>query len=369
MSTLVCENGFNFDKKKTMSASDISETISILKGKNFFDSKLIGYLESLNEMVGLEEIKKMVSDMVRYTLVVGHLSSSSVEDGDMNHVMVCGPPGCGKTSLAKIIGGVFSSLLPFGRKTFREEQMLRYALNQMYRDLPDPGEDGYIDAQIEIDEIDEVLYDYGVSRLEEEEPKVIFAGKQDLVGRYMGHSSKKTEEFLEKNRNSVIILDEAYVLCADERDTFGLESATVINTFMDKYPSEYVFIIIGYDNMKSTIFKAQPGMQRRIKWAFEITKYTPSELFQIFQKKIGNIWRHEVKEEFFVRNYKHFKYYGGDVDRFIHYAKVSSTSRYFKEDKDDAVVVINDHDISSSIKRLESSCCSSVDEFKCMMYG
>lgn len=64
-------------------------------------------LTLLNEMVGLRTIKQSILDQLLYFVQDLHNNDTG---GDYKHTVICGPPGTGKTEIAKIIGKMYSKL-------------------------------------------------------------------------------------------------------------------------------------------------------------------------------------------------------------------------------------------------------------------
>jgi len=97
----------------------------------------------------------------------------------------------------------------------------------------------------------------------------------DFIAGYVGQTTLKTREILEKNRNKIIIIDEAYGFATSEHNWFGKEALIEINSYMSEFPNEL-----------------QPGIARRIRYNFHIENYNNEELLNIFTlkiKKIGTI--------------------------------------------------------------------------------
>ena len=76
--------------------------------------KLItGPLMELDRMVGLKNTKRSILDMIMHFSQGIHKKNE-----DYLHMVVCGPPGCGKTSFCRILGKILSGLGILSKNTF-----------------------------------------------------------------------------------------------------------------------------------------------------------------------------------------------------------------------------------------------------------
>lgn len=159
---------------------------------------------------------------------------------------------------------------------------------------------------------------------------IIKLKRNDLIGKYVGHTAIKTREALMKGLDKVIFIDEAYELyntsTDNGSDSFGMECLSTILNFMNEFSDRCIIVFAGYENMlKETIFRVQPGLERRIAFTFELTDYTSNELIQIYEKQLReNDWILKDKEKIlilFEKNKKLFKFGGGDTNRLCLYTK------------------------------------------------
>lgn len=166
----------------------------------------------------------------------------------------------------------------------------------------------------------------------------VIVSRTDFVANYLGQSSNKTLDLLEANLGKVLFIDEAYNLIHDDQDSYGLESLTTLNLFMSQHPSDIIIIFAGYkEQMQDTIFKYQPGLQRRCTWTFDIEPPDSKNLMDIFLYQISNeAWsmKNDVSDndlqKFFTNNISSFKAgYGGDTAKLIHYAKLEKSFEDF----------------------------------------
>jgi hypothetical protein len=164
---------------------------------------------------------------------------------------------------------------------------------------------------------------------------ITVVSREDFIGGFMGQTAAKTKKLLEDNIGKVLFIDEAYSLLTDMRDIYGLESINTINLFLSEHPDKIVVIFAGYkDHMKSSIFAAQPGLERRCMWKFECDLYSGDELSDIFflkvnkEKWIINETDQKKIRRLICQNESSFVNNAGDVERLLYLAtlEVSRTN-------------------------------------------
>jgi len=71
-------------------------------------SRFITALENINEMVGLQLVKKQVTHQVQ-SFVVNYRRFGKPTNGELLHTLVYGPPGCGKTQLGQYLAELWTT--------------------------------------------------------------------------------------------------------------------------------------------------------------------------------------------------------------------------------------------------------------------
>lgn len=181
-------------------------------------------------------------------------------------------------------------------------------------------------------------------------PKFIKLRRDDLIGKYLGHTAIKTREALMNGLGKVIFIDEAYELYNSNdagTDSFGMECLSAILNFMNEFSDRTIIIFAGYEDLlKKTIFRVQPGLERRIAWTFTLNPYNESELVQIYEKQLKEKnWILEDKEkiiELFRKHKDSFKHGGGDTQRLAMYTKTVFSDVCFEK-------LLHNEEINSTI--------------------
>lgn len=375
----------SMEKKENEANMAISELITNLKILIDRKDKLVSFirspkmlLSSLNDLYNLIEmvsIKHSIVNQIKFLIanqarIKG--DEKSTFEGHMLNSVIVGEPGTGKTTVAKILAKIWTSLgfikkkeqprldkipldEPNGAKIIVVDNCTEHkhkikqlediiedvrSKNKTTQELINKQINNFSELRIELVrlnakypnlklEIDELLcktrgikncLDHTVSYIhnieivtnynlkimnlpilnitpeeKEEEVKFVIARREDLVGQFVGHTAPKTKSVLESARGGVLFLDEAYSLTQSTEgfpDKFGDECLVVINEFMSTYPDEIVVIFAGYkDMLNNSIFKVQPGLQRRIANFYNIESYSYGGLSKIFKKQLeSNNW-------------------------------------------------------------------------------
>ena len=236
--------------------------------------KIKNPLIKLKKMVGLSDIKNDITDLILHYLITFQKNNT------MLHMTLEGPPGCGKTKLAKIISQL---------------------LNKM-----------------------EIL----------SSDKIVYAKSTDLIAEYVGQTGIKTQKVINSALGGVLFIDEAYGIGSTKgrEHNFGAECINVLNQNLSDNKNKFICIIAGYpDELEEMFFSINPGLKRRFPFKFTIEGYTFIELMKIFIQKVYKLGLKIDSdidvETFFKDNYKEFKFFGGDIDTFLENIKYANSRR------------------------------------------
>ena len=244
---------------------------------------LIPTLERLNNVIGMESVKTNIINQIVYFMSGIDLNQ------DMLHTVITGPPGIGKTMLGHIIGDIYYNLGVIKGSDNKKE---KYAFK--------------------------------------------IAKRVDLIGEYMGHTAIKTQRIIDEAQNGVLFIDEAYSLGNEEKkDIYSKECIDTLNQNLTERKNNFICIIAGYDEaINKCFFSVNEGLKRRFPFKYNIDKYTPVELNQIFMTMIKEKnWMIDPKmslddmTDFMKENYKYFPHFGGDIETFFFNVRVVHAMR------------------------------------------
>ncbi|MCD8401577.1 AAA family ATPase [Tenacibaculum finnmarkense] len=204
-------------------------------------------LEELNQLVGLDNIKGAISELSNFLKVQKLREAEGLKSVNNSlHSVFMGPPGTGKTTVARLISKIYKHL-------------------------------GYL-----------------------EKGHLIETDRSGMVAGYVGQTALKVEEIVTASLNGVLFIDEAYALAKDAKKDFGNEAIEVLLKKMEDHRKELVVIVAGYpDEMKSFI-NSNPGLQSRFNRYFTFDHYKPTELvaiFELFCKKNDFVLAADAKEK------------------------------------------------------------------------
>src|SRR5277367_2421714 len=106
--------------------------------------------------------------------------------------------------------------------------------------------------------------------------------RDDLVGRYIGHTAPKTKDVLKKAMGGVLFIDEAYYLYRPENERdYGQEAIEILLQVMENQREDLVVILAGYKDRMDAFFRSNPGLSSRIAHHVDFPDYQPQELEEI----------------------------------------------------------------------------------------
>jgi len=257
----------------------------------------------LDAMIGMHTLKKSVLEQLLYYLQGLHNGAD-----DYKHTVIFGPPGTGKTEVAKVLGTIYSKIGVINKPN--DKNVLSFNKDPI---------------------------DLNIQRFKK-------ATRSDMIAGYLGQTAIKIKALINQCLGGVLFIDEAYSL---GDDNFSKECVDTLCESLSDQKDNIMVIIAGYENeLNERFFSLNSGLESRFVWRFKIDDYSAKDLWEIFKKKVADYkWKigNVAGEKWFQKRYDSFSGFGRDIETLLFKVKIAHSKRvYGKPDSEKRLIELVD---------------------------
>jgi ESX secretion system protein EccA len=183
----------------------------------------------LGEFIGLEKVKDQVARLKSAVAMELVRKQRGLEVAQRTHHLVfTGPPGTGKTTIARVVAKIYCGLGLLKRENIKEVH------------------------------------------------------RADLIGQHIGETEAKTNAIIDSALDGVLFLDEAYSLVATgAKNDFGLVAIDTLLARMENDRDRLVVIVAGYRADLDRFLDTNQGLRSRFTRSIDFPSYKAPELIEI----------------------------------------------------------------------------------------
>ncbi|WP_370332575.1 type VII secretion AAA-ATPase EccA [Mycolicibacterium hippocampi] len=217
--------------EKIAARRDAWDPASVVADNSGRERLLAQAQSELDRQIGLTRVKDQIEGYRAATQMAKVRAARGMKVAQASkHMIFTGPPGTGKTTIARVVANILAGL--------------------------------------------------GVIA----EPKLVETSRKDFVAEYEGQSAVKTARTIDRAMGGVLFIDEAYTLVQERdgrADPFGTEALDTLLARMENDRDRLVVIIAGYSNDIDRLLETNDGLRSRFSTRIEFDSYSPDEIVDI----------------------------------------------------------------------------------------
>ncbi|NNT71016.1 AAA family ATPase [Flavobacterium sp. IMCC34852] len=188
-------------------------------------------LEELHQLVGLEKVKNDVKELINLLEIQKRRDSEGLKNIDITlHTVFLGPPGTGKTSVARLLSRIYKHL-------------------------------GFLSKG--------QLYE---------------TDREGMIAGYVGQTATKVDKVVQESLGGVLFIDEAYALTQNLMgNDYGAEAVNTLLKRMEDHRDDLSVVVAGYTEPMKIFVESNPGLRSRFNRFFYFDHFTAEQLYQIFE--------------------------------------------------------------------------------------
>ncbi|HKX85074.1 MAG TPA: AAA family ATPase [Flavobacterium sp.] len=188
-------------------------------------------MAELEALIGLEEVKADIKELINLLEIQKKRKEAGLQNIDIAlHTVFLGPPGTGKTTVARLLSRIF--------------KLLGFLSNgQLYE-----------------------------------------TDREGLIAGYVGQTAIKTDKVVDESIGGVLFVDEAYALNQNAMQSdYGAEAVNTILKRMEDNRDDLAVVVAGYTEPMQLFIESNPGLRSRFNRYFHFDHFKPEQLYDIFE--------------------------------------------------------------------------------------